>query len=91
MGLSPLRAAIDLLGDVCLGPFRPVPARLRNGTGNLELLDLVGLHDELHEEAGGGMPCNMAVEGPDAGVVAVELEDDVAVWTDHLHVTPHGV
>ena len=33
----------------------------------------------------------MTVERPNAGVVRVELKDDVAVWTDHLHVASHGI
>lgn len=32
------------------------------------------------------MPCDMAMEGPYAGVVGVDLDHDVAVTTQHLGI-----
>lgn len=75
-----------------MGPGRPVLADISDSGRNAELLDLLGLNQQLGEETGGGVPGNVAVEGPDTRVlVGIELHDHVAAGTNLLDVAALGV
>jgi len=63
-------------------------------TRDLESRDIIRPLNEIHEQARAAVPCDVAVEGPGAKVVGVDLQYDVAKGGDHLHVEVprvHGV
>jgi len=63
---------------VALAPFVPVVAGLRHDVGDVHVVDkVVWAFKYRPYKASRQMPCNVAVEGPDAGVVLVPLQDDV--------------
>ena len=51
------------------------------------VLDLIGTLHKVHVKAGGCMPGDVAVEGPDTGVVGIVLKDVVAVAANDMRVT----
>lgn len=55
-----LYTTVDLLRDVGSRERAPVPARLSDLLRDGQLLDLVRLHEELQEEAGGRVPSDVA-------------------------------
>lgn len=54
-----LYTTVNLLRDIRSRESAPVPARLRDLLRDGQLLDLVRLHEELQEEAGGRVPCDV--------------------------------
>lgn len=61
-----------------LAPFVPVVAGLRHDIGDVHVVDkVVGALKHRPDKAGRQMPCDVAVEGPDTGVVLVPLENNV--------------
>lgn len=58
-GFNGLYTTVNLLRNVCSRERAPVPAGLRDLLRNGKLLDLVRLHEELKEEAGGRVPCDV--------------------------------
>lgn len=61
-----LKTTVNLVWDVRRRPIAPLAAGLSDDFRDLELLDLVRVREELDQEAGGDVPSNVAVEGPDA-------------------------
>ena len=63
---------------VALAPFVPVVAGLRHDIGDVHLVDeVVWAFKYGPDEASRQMPRDVAVEGPDAGVVLVPLQNNV--------------
>ena len=56
-----LQPAIDLIRHICVSVRRPVPAKLRRRVRDVEVLDLVGLHEYLREETAGRVPRDVAL------------------------------
>ena len=74
--------------DMGLAPRVPVVAGLRHDVGDFHLVDeVVWAFKNRPDEAGRQMPCDVTVEGPDAGVVLVPLQDDVRVGLELGNVT----
>ena len=73
---------------VALAPFVPVVAGLRHDVGDVHVVDeVVGAFKYGPDKASRQMPRDVAVEGPDAGVVLVPLQDDVRVGLELGNVT----
>jgi len=78
--------------DMGLAPRVPVVAGLRHDVGDFHLVDeVVWAFKNRPDEAGRQMPCDVAVEGPDAGVVLVPLKNDIAVGLKLGNVTSRRV
>lgn len=91
---SASQPAVYLIRHGLIGERRPIAARLAHVVrhGERARLQLVGAEQHLREEAGGRVPGDVAVQGPDARVLAgVELHDDVAAARHHLDVAAHRV
>lgn len=58
-GSRGLYTTVNLLRDVRSRERAPVPTGLRDLLRDGKLLDLVRLHEELQEEASGGVPCDV--------------------------------
>ena len=64
--------------SVSLAPCVPVVAGLRHDIGDVHVVDeVIGAFKYRPDKASRQMPCDVAVEGPDAGVVLVPLENNV--------------
>lgn len=103
---SALHTAVNLLRDVGGRERAPVPARLRDLLRDGQLLDLVRLHEELREEAGGRVPCDVAAVnlvskklgcagvvkiGDGVGGYLLERPDSRVVRVElHHNITPVG-
>lgn len=87
------QTAVDLIRHLSARELRPLAAGLLDVARYHEsLLQQVGAEHHLREEAAGRVPGDVAVEGPDAGVlVRVYLHHDEAVGGDHLDVAAHGI
>lgn len=69
---------IDGAYFVALAPLVPVVAGLRHDVGDVHVVDeVVGAFKYGPDKASRQMPRDVAVEGPDSGVVLVPLQDDV--------------
>ena len=78
--------------SVTLAPFVPVVAGLRHDVGDVHVVDeIVWAFKYGPDKASRQMPCDVAVEGPDARVVLVPLQDDVRVGLKLGNVTPGRV
>lgn len=91
---SALQTAVYLIRHRLVREGGPLAAGLpdvvRDGEGPGP--ELVGPEQHLREEAGGRVPGDVAVQRPDARVLAgVELHHDVAAARDHLDVAAHRV
>lgn len=67
----------------------PVDTRLGHDVGNGT--DVVGSRNDVHCKSTGQMPCYVAVEGPDAGVVGLKLHGGEASGADSLDVAAGGI
>ena len=77
---------------VALAPLVPVVAGLRHDVGDVHVVDkVVWAFKYGPDEASRQMPGDVAVEGPDAGVILVPLQDDVRVGLELGNVTPSRV
>jgi hypothetical protein len=64
--------------SVGLAPCVPVVAGLRHNVGNVQVVDnIVWALKYSPDKASGQMPRDVAVEGPDTGVVLVPLQNNV--------------
>lgn len=89
-----LQAAVDLIRHGLIRERGPLAAGLADVVrdGKRARLELVGAEEHLGEEAGGGVPGDVAVQRPDARVLGgVELHHDVAAARHHLDVAAHRV
>lgn len=74
-----LQARVDLRHVVVVGEVPPVAAGLGDGGGHVHLLHLLGVLEDVDVHALAGVPRDVAVQGPDAGVLEINLDDEVAV------------
>lgn len=81
-----LDTTVNLVYNICVRICIPICARGSDLIRDRVLLDAVGLHKELHVEASGGVPGNVAMEWPYTGVGWVKLHHDVSVGLHLLHV-----
>lgn len=87
-----LQAGIYLLHHIRVGVCRPVSTRLSHDQGDGHIfLDIDRALQDIRIQATRNMPGDVAMEGPDAGVVGVDLPYDVAVGREHLHIAPQRV
>jgi len=68
---------INLLRNILARPRTPIATRLRHRGRQLDLPDFFGVGDSVDVQAAGHVPGDVAVEGPDAGVVGFDLHDHV--------------
>lgn len=76
-GSKALQARVDFGDDVGAAVRRPVTTCLRHDGRNLPLGDEVGPLHGVDVQARGHVPRDVAVEGPDARVVGVVLDDEM--------------
>ena len=69
---------VNLLHHIGPTVQRPIPTRLRHDGRNLRLLDEVGPLHDVNVESRADVPSDMTVKRPDAWVVGIELDDNVA-------------
>lgn len=86
------KTGIDLSDNIMIGIISPIPTRLGHNPGDLPLGDFLGVFHNVDVQAGADVPSDMAMEGPHARVVGIELDDHVSGALDlvavlqHLHV-----
>lgn len=78
---------IDLLDLTRGNDGPPFGTSLVDRSWNLQRLDLRRLLEDIDREAGGGMPGDMAVESPGAGVVRSGLPHHVPELGHHLDIS----
>jgi len=96
-----LRTGVNLVDDGGTSECRPVLARLGQVAGNRHFGDLVGLLEDVDIETLRDVPSNVAVEGPRARVIKINLNgkicrsSDIARGTlsgrEELHITADRV
>lgn len=67
-------------------PRIPIFARLRHDVWNLHLSDLRRPLQDVHRVTHTGVPGDVAVVWPHAGIVRVDLDDEVSVPAEHVRV-----
>ena len=72
------QAAVNLIYDVRLGEGFPIRTRLCHHLRELDLRDVIRAFQQIDIEPHAGVPCDVAVKGPYARVVRVDLNHDVA-------------
>lgn len=80
-----LGAAVNLIDDILRGICLPLPTSLLDSIWNMHALHLLRIGYKRREETARGVPGDVAVEGPDAGL-GVELEDEMAIRADELDI-----
>lgn len=72
------QTGIDLVGDVVACESGPIAACLGHDARDVHAVDdVIGALEDVDVETGAHVPCNVAVEWPDARVVEVDLDDHV--------------
>jgi hypothetical protein len=69
----------------------PIPINTRLGHDVRDGRDVFWARHDVHSEAAGQMPRDVAVERPDAGVIGFELQSGEAAGADGLDVAAGGV
>lgn len=86
-----LNPTINLIHHMRPAPRIPVRARLRHDVGDLHLRDFGRPLEDVHRVAHAGVPRDVAVVRPHAGIVGRDLHDQVAVPAEHVRVAPDRV
>ena len=96
LNLPLLQPAINLIDNILCRIIIPINTDLIHTLRNVSQLQQLRLLDRVNIQSRANMPRNMAMERPDAWVIGVVLQNDVAglsscPWADDLHVAALGV